>query len=326
MSTIPLAKGFTPKKLEYPVILSEKYDGVPIAVTVTVDDTGTPLLPATRKTRQGEDCVSAFSIVTEWVVNNLSFFEGFPGQHTVVGELFQTGNPRAPFKDTSGIVRRQVDQGKLLSWGLFDYFWDGGGGNDNAYIDRFTHFCDKMDTTEHVFCIPFYTVRDEEELNATFEVFTRDNPKAEGMVARSATDVFNPGKRSWGYQKMLYEPTVDLRIVRVEEATTADGEPKGMVGRLVASYKGTEIGIGPGRLTHAERIELWEQYQREASYCCCGSTVDHYPDGHSPVRAADYYGFPNRIAQIKYKADESYDALRQPTFQHWRDDKTEPDA
>lgn len=294
MTTIPLAKGFKPEKLNYPVLVSEKLDGVPIAVTVTVDDSGTPLLPATMKTRQGEDCISAFSIVAEWVVNNLSFFEGFPGSHTMVGELFQTSNPQAPFKDTSGIARRQVDQGKLLSWGIFDYFWDGG---DVSYFDRFTYFYGKMQTTENVVCIPFYTVDDEEELDATFRVFTQDNPKAEGMVARSATDTFNPGKRSWGYQKMLYEPTIDLRIMGFEEAKDGKtGEGKGMVGRLIASYKGGEIGIGPGKLTHKERVELW--------------TTPFCP----------------RIAQIKYKADDSYEALRQPTFQHWRYDKTEPDA
>lgn len=305
MSTIPLAKGFTPKKLVYPVILSEKYDGVPLAVTVTVDDSGTPLLPATMKTRQGEDCISVFSIVAEWVVNNLPFFEGFPGKHTMVGELFQTGNPRAPFKDTSGIARRQVDQGKLLSWGIFDYFWDGG---DVSYFDRFTYFCDKMETTEHVFCIPFYTVRDEEELNATFEVFTRDNPKAEGMVARSATDTFNPGKRSWGYQKMLNEPTIDLLIVGCEEAVDGKtGEGKGMAGRLIASYKGEHIGIGPGKLSHKAREELFKVHWT------------------SPYGGTKPYSLP-RMAQIKYKVDDSYDALRQPTFQHWRDDKSEPDA
>ena len=65
-------------------------------------------------------------------------------------------------------------------------------------------------------------------------------------------------------------------------------------------YKGTEIGIGPGRLTHAERIELWVHSQTGM--------------------------FNKRMAQIKYKADDSYDALRQPTFQFWRDEKDEPDA
>ena len=68
----------------------------------------------------------------------------------------------------------------------------------------------------------------------------------------------------------------------------------------MASYKGTEIGIGPGRLTHDERTALWVHFQTGMLH--------------------------KRMAQIKYKSDDSYDALRQPTFQFWRDDKETPDA
>jgi len=32
------------------------------------------------------------------------------------------------------------------------------------------------------------------------------------------------------------------------------------------------------------------------------------------------------IATIQYKEDASYEALREPTFQHWRHDKDTPDA
>lgn len=296
MSTMPLAKGFKPEKLNYPVLVSEKLDGVPIAVTITVDETGTPILPATIKTRQGEDCPAAFSIVAEYVIKNLPFFEGFVGTHTLVGELYQTGNPHAPFKDTSGIARRQEDAGNALSWGIFDYFWDGG---DIGYYDRMTYWYTKSVNTEYVYGILAKTVYNEAELNEYFAEFMQANPKAEGMVARSCDDTFNPGKRSWGYQKMLYEPTIDLHIIGFEEAKDGKtGEGKGMVGRLVASYKGGKIGIGPGKLAHAERTELmrsWPTWQ-------------------------------GTIAQIKYKADDSYDALRQPTFQHWRYDKKEADA
>jgi len=306
MTTIPLAKSFAPKKLVYPVMLSEKYDGVPVAVTLRVDSAGIPA-EYTIRTRQNEPCKSCETVVDEWMTTNMSFFEGFPGKHTMVGESF---------KDTSGIARRQEDQGTMLSWGIFDYFWDGG---DMSYYDRFTYFCDKMQTTEHAFCIPFYTVRDEAELNALFEVFTRNNPKAEGMVARSADDIFNPGKRSWGYQKLLYEPTIDLFVVGVTEAVDKQKKPKNMVGGLVVSYKGTLSKVGAGKMTHKERTALFaDVYRNEASRVNTG-----LPGSPNEV----WYGFPEpRMAEIKHKADDSYDALRQPTFQHWRYDKDKPDA
>lgn len=296
MSTIPLSKCFKPEKLNYPVLMSEKLDGVPVAVTITVAEDGTPALPATIKTRQGEDCPAAFSIVAEYVTKNLPFFAGCAGTHTLVGELYQTGNPHAPFKDTSGIARRRVDAGNALSLGIFDYFWDRG---DIRYYDRMMHWYINSATTRYVYGIVARTVYSEAELNEYFAEFMKANPKAEGMVARSCDDTFNPGKRSWGYQKMLYDPTIDLHIVGFEEAKDGKtGEGKGMVGRLVARYKGGKIGIGPGKLTHAERTELmrsWPMWQ-------------------------------GRIAQIKYKTDDSYDALRQPTFQHWRYDKSTADA
>jgi len=304
MSTIPLAKGFKPEKLKYPVLLSEKLDGVPIAVTITVSGDGTPVLPATIKTRQGEDRPAARSIVNEYVSMNLHFFQGFPGTHTLVGELYQTGDPHAPFKDTSGIARRQVDAGNALSLGIFDYFWDKG---DIRYYGRMTYWDTKSKDTDYVHGITAMTVYDEEELMEYFETFMRDNPRAEGMVARSCDDTFNPGKRSWGYQKMLHEPTIDLRIVGFEEAVDKYGAKKGMVGRLVAQYGDQKIAVGPGKLTHKEREELWWLYRRKIS-----EQNGVYTD--------------LGIAQIKYKKDDSYDALRQPTFQHWRDDKSTPDA
>jgi hypothetical protein len=68
-----------------------------------------------------------------------------------------------------------------------------------------------------------------------------------------------------------------------------------MVGRIIADFHGTEIGVGPGKLSHAERRKLW-------------------------VNREHNHG----VATIKYKRDDSYTALRQPTFQHWRPEKTEP--
>lgn len=306
MSTIPLSKSYAPDKLVFPVALSEKYDGVPIVLTLRVDSAGVPA-EYTLRTRQDEPVISAHLVIDEWLVQNLSFFEGFVGIHKVVGEIVQTKDFRAPFKDTSGIVRRQTCAGYDLTWGIFDYFWNG---DDESYIDRFTHFTDKTQPTSNVHVIPFSICKNQAELDKIYDGFTMLHPKAEGMVARSATDTFNPGKRSWGYQKMLNEPTIDLFIVGFEEAVDKYKEPKGMVGRVIAEYHGDKIGVGPGKLSHAERKELWEEWVHWQSAIRSG-----YKD--TPWK---------RLAQIKYKKDDSYDALRQPTFQHWRDDKSTADA
>ena len=82
-----------------------------------------------------------------------------------------------------------------------------------------------------------------------------------------------------------------------------NSEPLGMVGSLIAMYKGKPVGVGPGKLSHEERRDLWKEYMAVVSR---------------------YIITPPRIAQVKVKRDPSYSGLRQPTFQHWRDDQTEP--
>ena len=78
-----------------------------------------------------------------------------------------------------------------------------------------------------------------------------------------------------------------------------------MVGTVVVERNGKTEGVGPGKLTHDERRDLWLRY----------TTVG-------------YGGWQPRIAKIKYKGGETanYKSLRQATFQCWHGDKSEPDA
>lgn len=298
MSTIPLAKGFSEKHLKFPVFLSHKIDGVPVRIDIDADGNHT------IRTRQGKDVPSVRQLVQEFADE----FRGNAGLGyfdvpcTLIGEVHQHGDPYADFKDTSGIVRRQDDQSHRLAIGLFEMFTPAL--QEVGFERRYEAMLELNDLHGRVNVLWQQRVETLSQLEHHFEDFCNQFPKAEGMVARNWNDPFLPGKRSWGYQKLLREPTIDLRIIRVEEAVDQHGNPKGMAGRLVASYKGTEIGVGPGRLTHDERRELWEGWTR--------------------TRLTLHW--PNRVAQIKYKADDSYDALRQPTFQFWRDDKETPDA
>ncbi len=115
--------------------------------------------------------------------------------------------------------------------------------------------------------------------------------------------------RSWGMMRYVVHPTIDLRVVGVEEATAKKrmkflgqwyekGDGLGAVGRIVVSYKGNEIGVGPGAMSHADRRFFWSNQ-------------------------SDLVG---QIIKIKYKRDDTYEALRQPTFVAIHPDKTTPDA
>lgn len=320
MSTIPLSKPYTPEKLVFPVALSTKVDGVPVKFTITDAEDQGHWVDVETVTRQGKPAPSVEMLVGEFACNYKA--DQLPLPVTFVGEVFQRGRMDAPFKDTSGIVRRQEDQSDKLEIALFDT--DVGltgciAGNNQynrngTFEDRLSFLLYIRQTVVHRYVMPIaqYTVHDLASLESFWSSHERGLPWAEGLVARSYSDPWCPGKRSWGYQKLLREPTIDLRIVDFEEGV---GKNANAVGRLVAEYKGTRIGIGPGKLSYKEREYLWKMYKAYGSICIPD------PTDKEPLFIGDSY-----IAQIKYKRDEAYDALRQPTFQTWRPDKDTPDA
>lgn len=295
--SIPLAKGFKPEKLVYPAYISKKEDGVPVRFTIsrTVDNKFGKKYSIIAQTRQGkpvpslgDDLDTILRIFTQRADLNKTL--------EVVAEI--THVKLTNFKDISGLVRKQTPQEGLV-YNFFDFSFEP---HDKPFRERKDNLRWFLKDAPYRFkCILQMPVFGPIGLDQTVKTLLHKNPDWEGLVARSADATFKPATRHWDYQKIVIDPSIDLRIIDVEEAIDQHGEPKGMVGRLVAEYKGNKIGIGPGKLTHKERTQLWEDYNRSL-------TVDNYP---------------NCVATIKYKRDDSYEALRQPTFQHWRPEKTE---
>lgn len=269
-------------KLIYPVQLTEKLDGVPAKYTKVNGE-------IVIKSRQNVDIVSTQHIV-DWLSDKL--IEG----DSIIGELTI---PNTPFKDISGAVRRSENNPELVL-NVFDFV---PAGMHLEFQDRLETLvqrvgCFTMPNTpvQYIAGVCCYT---DEQLLKEIEVFMELNPNAEGVVVREFrgnNSYFEAGKRSKGMLKYKPKPTVDLEVVSFEEAHSKAGEPLGMIGRINALYQGEIIGIGPGKLTHAERKEIF-------------NNVDHYI---------------GMIGEIEYMRDPSYTALRQPTFQRWRTDKTEP--
>ena len=289
---IALAQKFAPEKLHYPAYISEKLDGVPVRVMILSTDYGSTVRVYTR---QWEIAVSCFEHATKLMdMNNWT-----PGwTYNFVFEV--THDTLKGFKDVSGVVRRQSPQDGLV-FNLFDF--DAG---KNAEGISGKGFETRIMVVQHFKYPPNFRMIMQMPLHdqATIEdmlnhtVMEKDQ---EGWCVRSGDAPFKPGTRHWDYQKIVKEPTIDLWIVGMEEGV---GKFAGGVGRLIAEYKGEQIGIGPGKQTTAERNALWMAY--------CENVPNH--------------GKMRRMACIKYKPDDGYEALRQPTFQCWRDDKTVPDA
>ena len=299
-ATLQLAKGYNPAKLGDEVYVSKKLDGVPIRINLRYGGDEAGWWVDSVKSRQDKPVPS-----TEFIVRYLrkTVDSALPGgvKHTnkltFVGEV--THEHYTDFKDVSGIVRRQEAQSGLIL-NLFDF--DDGSGRSFAYrLEALrTIFRSAGYRTNFVRVVQQYAIR-KEHIEQTFDKILNEHD--EGGIIRDATETWQPGKRTWGYQKYVIDPTIDLCIHSYEEAHDQYGLPLGMVGRVNVWYKGRVIGVGPGKLDHAERKSLWQAWKNRAwvegagTMCC-----------------------------IKYKRDPSYSDLRQPTFQHWRYDKDEPDA
>ncbi|MGX9389636.1 hypothetical protein ACWX0O_01805 [Nitrobacteraceae bacterium UC4449_H16] len=299
--TIELLKNYSPAKMPWPASHQQKLDGVPARI-MRVSQTEYRAV-----TRQGETIRSIDHIVQETAALNLS------ARGSIVGELYIDG---VPFKTISGHVRAHTNNPNL-TLRVFDF--DVFNQREMTYAQRRIEFVDRL--ADHlgnmgihpsdcpVQIIPGIIVHNEAEADEAHDALMLANPNAEGSVLHDLNKTFNPGKRCWGTQRMKPVPTIDLRIVDFEEAVSEKtGKGLGMVGRLNAQFTRVEIGaaktdiigIGPGALTHAQRRALWVTFKMGR--------------------------WKPTIAEIRYMRDDTYDALRQPTFKRWRTDKQVADV
>lgn len=301
--SIELYKPWDPKKVTKFGVVSQKLDGVPMR-TLSI---GGHLIGFSRQWER-------INTVPQIVAYAKQLIKETGG--SLVGELYVDG---MDFKDISGLVRRDKPDAETekLVWYLHDADITNQPNAPYSFrmataIKALAELRERLGVAEQDFpirFIPFVPVRSPVEAEAAFAAIMLANPKAEGAMWHDLNKTFDPGKRKWTGLKMLKKPTIDILITGFEEAVDKFGNPKGMVGRLKATLNvmnhkceltSHEIGVGPGKLSHAERKLLWAQFIQGK--------------------------FIPRIAQVQYKVDDSYAALREPTFQFWRDDKDEPDV
>lgn len=301
--TIELLHNYNPDKMQWPAAHQEKIDGVPVIIKYVPRHTYHQRGYWQAFTRQGELVTSIPHILN--TVDNL-----FTAHRDVelVGELFIAG---LPFKTISGKVRKNEPCADLTLH-LFDMNCSASERDAQygwlervSWLDDFLSVAALSDPITGLAVIPWTVCHTPDDAEQAHRALMAQKPGAEGSVLHSCAKSWEPAKRSWGVQRMKPVPTIDLRIVALHEATSEAGEPLGMVGRLDAEFTGADgrvavVGVGPGKLTHKERKRLWMDYKAGL--------------------------FSPRIAEIKFMRDDTYDALRQPTFQHWRDDKAQADT
>lgn len=242
----------------------------------------------------------------------------------LIGELHIPG---APFKESSGCVRRDA-QCPELALGIWDVVFLNEP--DLGYADRFLKVLNVLrelyeNSNGLIFTIPSKVIMvgstgDAEKVVKDYyehlrvmykdrvlkfrpETPLREVGEPEGVIARLAGETYRRG-RSWGLQRYVPKPTADLRVKGLIEATANKSmtflncqyeESQGLsaVGSLLVDYYGELVKVGPGAMSHVERRQYW---------CNPEMIVD-------------------KIIQVQYKADPTYNALREPTFMCLRLDK-----
>lgn len=233
--------------------------------------------------------------------------------------------PGMAFKDSGGIIRRKVpdaDTARIIGI-VFD-------ANLNATAKE-TYYV-RMQQIKHVReawlaawqvtgkKVPWHVVvsvkvETLDDVIATFGTFKTKIRDIEGMMIHALTKPFQPGKRCHGMCRYKPQPTIDLLVHSYEEAVSLEGEPLGRVGRVNVYLRrqgrdASVVGVGPGKLTHDEAKAIWQ------------AAEPIYSGALGPTKRRPR---ENICAEIKYMPDPSYDALRQPTIQRLRTDKTEGD-
>jgi ATP-dependent DNA ligase len=287
-ATIPLSKSYNPSKLSFPVYVSIKLDGMPIKFTLSKDKI------VSLKSRQNTDNTSCLPRARELQRAILK-----TGEHQFVAEM--THRTEKDFKTVSGHVRRGKENDDLIM-NIFDYvdsdkslgFWDRHMKLLELIPYKNWRLWDKINLVEQHVC------NSQDEVDDTIILLMRDHPDAEGLVMRSHDDLWVPASRSWGYQKLVIKPTLDLKVRNFYEALTSDTkERKGMIGGMWCHYHDKVIRVPAGKMKHDERELLWLKYR--------GDYLDE-----------------TKICEVQYKKDDSYNVPREPVFQHWRPEKTEP--
>ena len=298
--TMMLAQGYKPKALDFQrgVACTEKMDGVPGVFHRVAEDR------IEIRTRQDETVLSCRHLETLLAAVPLRIF---PVGTKVVGEIVWPGHP---FKDTSGKVRGHEQFPELIVY-LFDLVTCPLYSNPThevarTVINNIAEWYDRCPACARDCSpqCPACRIKIAPWLGFAFNeqdvqgMLDRLPAESEGMILRNCYEPYRVAARSYGFQKIVRDQMIDLRCVAVEEAISKDGIPHGRVGRIIVEYRGNRIGVGPGKLSHTEAKLFWTEQHR----------------------------IVGQIIQIKYKKDPSYGALRQPTFQCVRYDKTEADA
>lgn len=236
----------------------------------------------------------------QWIHDRLSKY--IPAGWQIWGEHW---HPDMQFQEISGLVRKNEPwkTARVMFFNYFDMFNPTMG-----FAERQRRLADWMENLPNLFDNNLGLVL-QKEVNSKDEAYaakaqiekdwlsTGVAARFEGCMYHTASGVYTMN-RSWESLKMVDRLTYDLKLVAVLEAMSKTGNNLEMAGTLIfKDANGRSLNVGPGKLKHEERRDIWQNF-------------------------TNYHG---RIAVVAAKGS-TYEAMREPTFQAWHEDKENADV
>ena len=182
------------------------------------------------------------------------------------GELYCHGKS---FEDIHSIVSRKYAHTlhpdfKTIKYHIFDVITNG------LQIERTLALRDQINEVfsgcDFIEVVPSYIANNYEEVIKYYNEFIAAG--YEGIIVREKTAPYIR-RRSTFMLKFKEKRKDEYKVECFEEATTEDGERKGMVGAIwCIDEMGTKFKVGAGKLTHQERRRLWKGVWPDEGYVC----------------------------------------------------------
>ena len=293
---IMYVKNFKKGKLQYPLLVAQKLDGVRARFV------NGKLYSRQRKVFVGLDHIETY---LDQLCERLDMPKDFDGELIVPGEIFDVA---------SGVIRSDNPTPEAV-FSIFDI--PGDDRIKSARLQRMENLIASLDPFCKVEIIKHQWVRDEAELQMAYDAYVIAG--YEGIVIYDPNSYYEdhtPTRRTDSWMRIVPLKTADCKVIGFFEGK---GKYKGSLGGITVDYKGHEVKVGTG---FAE-IE-WQDLPHSKKKKMNGEDVTVHTDtvrSHIWRNQGIYLGW---IAECEFKEETKAGALRQPRFKCWRYDKTEP--
>lgn len=288
---VMLAHKFDEAKIEYPIRVEPKYDGMRLLAIGNQDG-------FEFRTRSGK----LVDTISDNVINTLKtmYEEGIDTWKPETLMVFDGELMGENFADTMSQGRKaghKFENGKFYCFDAFplEVFQQlrSKPNPSEPYEIRHKELRKVYDSAglgedDGVILPPSYIVRKFEEISAIYDAVRARG--LEGLILKRMNGLYHP-RRNVDWMKLKGQEEADVMIIGAEEGT---GKNKGILGAIVVDFNGVEVRVGGG-FSDEQRVAIWKMHES-------GS-------------------LGNKVVEVWFHEVTPDGSMRHPRFKWFRDDK-----